>query len=69
MVSARTSTDCCTAIFTFCSECCGLLELSCRKLVISLDLPPFADALVVFYNAEVLKKINIFTSIEDKQKR
>lgn len=53
VVAARTSMDFCTVIFTFYSECCGLLELSWGKLVISLNLPPFADALGLFYNAEV----------------
>lgn len=53
MVTAGTSTDFCTGIFTFDSEWCGLLEVSRGKLVISLGLPPFADGLVVFYNAGV----------------
>lgn len=53
MAAARTSKDFCTVIFTFCSECCDFLELSQGKFTISLDLQPFADALVVFCNAEV----------------
>lgn len=53
MATARASKDFCTVIFTFCSECCDILELSQGKLTISLDLQPFADALVIFCNAGV----------------
>lgn len=56
MATARTSKVFCTVIFTSCSECCDLLELSQGNLTLSLDLQPFADALVVFCNAEVQKK-------------
>lgn len=67
MSTARTSKDFSTVIFTFCSECCDVLDLSQGKLTISLDLQPFADALIVFCNAEV-KENATFLSIEDKQK-
>lgn len=55
MATARTNKGFCTVIFTSYSECCDLLELSQGKLTISLDLQPFADALMVFCNAEVKK--------------
>lgn len=67
MATARTSKDFSTVIFTFCSECCDVLELSQGKLTVSLDLQLFAGALVVFCNAEV-KENATFLSIEDKQK-
>lgn len=65
MATARASKDFCTVIFTFCSECCDILELSQGKLTISLDLQPLADALVIFCNAGVFLKAT-FLSTEDK---
>lgn len=56
MATVRAGKVFCTVIFTSCSECCDLLELSQGNLTISLDLQPFAYALVVFCSAEVKKE-------------
>lgn len=68
MAAARTSKDFCTVMFTLCSECCDVLELSQGKLTFSLDLQPFADELVILCNTEV-KKSATFLSIEAKQRK